>query len=674
MPVPGAGDDGVLIPVSLDTAALVTELTAINALLTASIEQAKAKSREGDKEDEKKWYEKKIALEAVGVAALAAGAAMVYALKGAAQEAIESEKNERRWVIALQLRGRVTQELLAQQREMIDAISQQTAIDDDALFNLQEQLSLRGVANEKLGEATKAVVGLSAVTGSLESATAVYSKAVDGNMKALERYGIHAKDAKDATRQLSEMYALAADNTKTFGGQLDLLGVNWGNYNQVVGDGVIKSDSAFNSLEALNKIIRDMTEFMGSDQGKGLIDAFFSAMNYGAQGAVVLLMGTLTIVDKISQAMDEVWARATDSNFTVALDESGQAETRLTALIKTLNDARITLVNAQRETDAGRSGREDEPTASPLRRTGKSREKTKEEKDAEERASLSRMYDTGTVARSTYMEGADEFQKGMEDGARARQQQEAKERSDHKKRTDALAKQSQDELLAKSNAWAAKLALEDEMSKREREIQERHLAHMIGSSQERKALLGSIANDTAQFGADIVEGLLSQEGDARAAAEKFTGAILQSMGRYLIGLGGANVVAGLWPINPASIAAGVAQLAAGAALAGTGAYVAGRPAAREQAGQAHLEEIEKSTEEQRKREQREEERVRRERDRASRGAGGVAFGTMTGPAIINNYNVNLMGFGIGSPAMFGRQVNDGIEAANRLAGGRQRIG
>lgn len=755
--VPGV-EDGVVIPVSLDTAALATELRAINELLVASLQKVKEEEKPEDEDGEegsKKWKKYAVAATAFGVAA-------AYAIRSVVKESIESEKNERRWMLAIQLRGKATEASLTAHRAFIQATSQQTAIDDDALFNLQEQLSLRGVANAQLDGATKAVIGLSAVTGDLGSATSLYSRVLDGNTKALARYGITAKDSKDATEILTKMYALAADNTKTFGGQLELAAVNVGNFEQALGDSVTKSDQAYEGIKSTNKIIVQFTDYLGGD-GKGLVDDFFSILNTSAQYALIGVIGLTYGIDKLIDGINYF----NNDNFTEQLDEQGNVVAKgLEGLIIQLDNARIALKQGQAAADAGKSGRGEQ--TDPKNKLGP---KSHEDKDTPEDKKMRQgLADEQAYAGGAglYISQADidkaftDYQKNLDE--KAKQERENNFKRQTELTQDAIAVQGQgyreklsqennqaqlEEDIARQkldaftnasaeNRAAVAAALSDENAQIMQfgyqkvsvmstvalleEAQNRKTINMlIGTRDQRKQILGQMVDHTAQFGAEIVQGLLAHTLNAKAAAEKFFGTILSSMGRYLIGLGGANLVAGLFPPDPVALAAGAAQVAFGATLAGAGAALSGKQSVREtraKEAESAAKDREREREETLKKirspqedrdldlgalekQKREgiitleeytrakekviadsEDRIAKsdaDRSRAARSGaasdqGGRAFDTRGGSPINIEYHLSLQGFGIGSPAFFGQQVLSAVGAAGRLSDGRSSLG
>jgi len=634
------GADNANIPIGLDMAPVVAELRQLNERFDNSFQRMARSATETNS---------KIELLKTGLAAVRAVVGFVAEqISTYTKAAIEAERNERRWAIAMQLRQRVSHEALDAQKAFVDQVSQQTAIDDDAILNLQEQLSLMGVRNSRMQEATVATIGLAQVTGSLESAARLYARTQNGSVEALKRYGIEASSAKDATKKLVELYVLATDEVKTLGGQLKLLDVNVGNFQETAGSAVSGSVVAFEGMSALNDITRQFTGYLGSEDGQKLVEEFFDILIASAQGAMTSLEGVVRAVDFIGTRIRENLALATDGFYTEQLDEHGNvAKTVLQEFADQLAIAEGRL-QAARDRAAGRRARGEGAPSPTIPRPGgggggDGKEADKHAKEVEKaiRAELElherfNNQDAEIAARRIAQ------QSELSDQLRLNQINRENDERAHQQKT-------QQEAIAHN---------------------EKMLEIGFGSAEQQAQLAQSIIASNAEMLSSLVEGFLSGENDAKAAAEKFFGAVLKSIGTYLVALGGANIIGGLWPPNPTQVAAGFAQVALGAILAGGGAFIAGAAGRRDEAARER-DQAAKETQREREREERERDRVRRERAADSSGS---AFSTNRLAPINVTYVLQLQGFGIGSPAMFGRQAMDAMRAADRLSSGRMNIG
>jgi hypothetical protein len=638
------GLDSANIPIGLNTDPILEELRKLNSAFASAFSGMKKSATETNS---------KIELIQKGFAALKAVASFVAdVITDYAKAAIDAERNERRWLIAMQLRERVTRQQIDAQRAFVDQVSQATAIDDDAILNLQEQLSLMGVRQSRLSDATKATIGLAQVTGSLDSAARLYARTQQGQTEALKRYGIQAKDSQDATRKLMQLYQLATDETKTLGGQVKLLEINFGNFKEELGSAVTKSDVAFEGMKALNDITRDFTEYLGSKEGQDLVDGFFDLLIIGGQVTLTSLEGVVRVLDTLTKRVRANYELATVGFYTEQLDEAGNVvETTLGEFANQIAAAEAKLYEARQRAAEGRSNRSDSVTTPKPGGGGGGRNK-EEEKLAKEREAAVRE--------------AIEYHEKLNKG----------EIESERRRTEARNKvldERDAQRLREINAENEKEAFYKDLHARERDEFKRHndemLAMGFGYAEDQQRLGEQLVGAAVDTLTGIVESFLSGEGDARAAAEGFFGAVLKSVGQYLIGLGTANIVGGAWPPNPVQIGAGIAQVALGAALAGGGAYLSGAAGRRQEAARER-ETFARESDRAREREEKERDRVRRER----LGSGGGAFTTRREQPINVVYNLQLQGFGIGSPALFGRMALDGIRQANRLSSGRLSIG
>lgn len=114
---------------------------------------------------------------------------------------------------ALRARGDATGVAFRALQNLNAEVGRKLGIDDDDLRALQKRMSLQGVANEQLDEATKYTLGLAEVTGDMSSASRLVARALNGNVTALKRYLPQITDAASAQAELQKLWTQAEQDT-----------------------------------------------------------------------------------------------------------------------------------------------------------------------------------------------------------------------------------------------------------------------------------------------------------------------------------------------------------------------------------------------------------------------------------------------------------------------------
>lgn len=196
---------------------------------------------------------------------------------------------ETRLESALRARGFATEGVVARLGAYNTALSQLTGYEDDALLGIQSQLTALGVSTDMLEGATKATIGLSEVTGKdLQASATTIARVLDGNVKILERSGIHASSAAEAFKQLSEMAGLATGRMETLGPQVALLSTNFGELKETIGDPVARSKGLIGSVSVLNEVLLGFTTVSGKIRDFAVENDVFGKVA-GALGSIVML-------------------------------------------------------------------------------------------------------------------------------------------------------------------------------------------------------------------------------------------------------------------------------------------------------------------------------------------------------------------------------------------------
>ncbi len=91
----------------------------------------------------------------------------------------------------------------------------------------------------------------------LGSAADIVSKAMNGNNKALKEFGIFVPNGTEAVKQLTQLFAGAASEAaSTFGGRVQQLSNQWGEFKEDVGRAIISTDAAGNSVNQLGILLQ----------------------------------------------------------------------------------------------------------------------------------------------------------------------------------------------------------------------------------------------------------------------------------------------------------------------------------------------------------------------------------------------------------------------------------
>ena len=490
-------------------------------------------------------------LAAKGLSVLGSALGSVNKLaKESIKLAMTQQENERKLMQAANMRGKFTRQQFKDLQKLNSETQQATGIGDEYQLQMQAQMAMMGVSNDQLVKATRATIGLSEATGSdLNSSMRIVARTLQGNTSSLKRYGIQAKDSKEAMEMLLQNFEIAKDKSKTLAGQLKILGANFGDLQETWGMGVAKSDRVVTAFEAINNAVLRLNNFFASQQGAKLIDVWFKRL---------LLFGgkTLEVFISISRQIDHMSGKTHNisaqrehvMNFakTQITDEQAQG-----AGFKNANDwARQQAFRLVPETFAevmqsladeliATAQKPFKPGGRPIA-TGAGGGKPK----------------TGATGKGISLKG-DVF------GFDADDQREFER--NREKRIEQL------------DQW---FAMREAKKARDKEFNDAELAQ----TQQFYDQLGSIAlNGLGNMIAGLVHAGLSGEKSLSEVMGSMFGAMLSQVGSMLVSMGTATVMAAvaskpvpmLWSLTggPAGVGAGLGLIAAGGVLTGVGQYV-----------------------------------------------------------------------------------------------------
>ncbi|MEM6367776.1 MAG: hypothetical protein AAF851_05670 [Myxococcota bacterium] len=267
-------------------------------------------------------------LELVGKAyRLVAGSvgAFAGAIDNLIDLASEQERAERRAIAAIRLRGQFTEENFQSLQRFNGAIQQSIGVGDEQLLQLQGTLAALGVMPGELENATRATIGLAEATGSdFNSAARLAARALGGQVSALTRYGISAKDAGDAQRQLNGLFAIAEANGQTLATRLAVLEANTGDFQEVLGQAVTRSGSLSASIDSLSGFVIELQNIFGSEEGVKAVNTFFGAIAKGLAGTINGMLGAIKMAEDFRATVRRGLGLSTIGDVT-PLNEDGTA-------------------------------------------------------------------------------------------------------------------------------------------------------------------------------------------------------------------------------------------------------------------------------------------------------------------------------------------------------------
>ncbi len=140
------------------------------------------------------------------------GVGLVAALAWATRAAMQQEEAEMDLAVALRLTGDATKENIARFKKFASEMQKVTKHGDEFTLGLMAQLKFLGVRTDRLKEATRMVIGLSAATGRDTSTMVMATAAVmEGSTELLQRYIPALRTTTDATEKMRLVMAFAAD-------------------------------------------------------------------------------------------------------------------------------------------------------------------------------------------------------------------------------------------------------------------------------------------------------------------------------------------------------------------------------------------------------------------------------------------------------------------------------
>ena len=311
------------------------------------------------------------ALGAVASAAGVVGVALATASK-ALSEFAQGERGIAGLSAALSNVGALTQENVARFQELASELQETTGIADDEWIATLTKLVQFGSKPESVGMDVEAVKNLAGVVGDLGTATALYSKALQGNFEALSRYGIKVKELDELQRVAAERGGgMLEAKARTLGGLFDKLSNNVSDLFESLGQGIARTGYVQAGLGALAEVVGNLAARLGSaytateSYSRGTAGAAEAMARYREQSEQVLALTT-----------KQVEALAAESK---ALSEKQRILDSLTDKQAAMQEAQIDLQVA-----TGQMSEKDAIAAKARVRLGASREKIGRERTTAE--------------------------------------------------------------------------------------------------------------------------------------------------------------------------------------------------------------------------------------------------------------------------------------------------
>jgi hypothetical protein len=189
---------------------------------------------------------------------------------------IEAERN---LIAAARMRGEFTKENFDQLQKLNAETQRATGIGDEQQLKIQAQMSMMGLRNDQLAEATRATIGLAEATKQdLNSAMRIVVRTFAGNTSAIKRYLPNVKNTSDAMRIMLQNFEIAKTRTQTLAGRTKVLGAAYGDLLEVLGSNVTRSEALKGGVEAMTNAFTRLGEHLGSQRGQMAMDLFFRSM------------------------------------------------------------------------------------------------------------------------------------------------------------------------------------------------------------------------------------------------------------------------------------------------------------------------------------------------------------------------------------------------------------
>jgi hypothetical protein len=254
--------------------------------------------------------------------------------KSSIEMANEQEKN---WALYDQTLKNVGTSLSAMQKEVSDAVTYvqtHSVFDDDAAVAGLRSLTLAtGDAKLALAALPVAMELASAKNISLEDASQVLGKALEGNVGALQRMGITIDQNQPILEQLRvKLAGISEREMATFGGQIEIMNRGWDDFKKAIGGALVEAGQDSGVLQTINGYLQQGIEWVNQhkDAIAGWAKVFVDFVVVGIERFASMIAGTAADIKALSFAIEgialagqESWAKflAAMAGFAIKMDE-----------------------------------------------------------------------------------------------------------------------------------------------------------------------------------------------------------------------------------------------------------------------------------------------------------------------------------------------------------------
>jgi hypothetical protein len=227
------------------------------------------------------------ALQSLKRQALAVGAAFVAAFSftkivGGIRESIrafvEADKIWNRLAGTLETVGVGFGSVESQVRAAARAMQDTTTVGDEEFAEtLQTLIAITGDYDRSLAAVSTTADLAAGLQLDLAAAAKLVGRAMVGETGTLSRYGIIVREGADAVEQIRTQFAgLAANEARTLGGRLTMLGNEWGDLKEAIGEAMIDATNGASIVDQLTESLKRMSQWV-VDNGPEIRD-FWSGL------------------------------------------------------------------------------------------------------------------------------------------------------------------------------------------------------------------------------------------------------------------------------------------------------------------------------------------------------------------------------------------------------------
>ncbi len=280
-------------------------------------------------------------------------------------EAIDAEQQQMKLALAFKAEGDAAQASVGKINAAADALGELVGIDNDVIVaNAAVVRQLTGLSAEAINKAMPAIADLATRTGSLESASLLVARAINGQEMGLSRMGIQLDLTSDKGENLERVMGAinksfggqAQANMATTGGKLQNLKVVFTDVAQEIGNSVIQSSLFQDAVSLLTGTLLNLKSALDPEAGK----KFQAALDKAARAS----RGLTEEVKATGEGINSALMQSADEREKAAIGEfrtrTGLADKELENTLKNLEIEvaareqaieQITALNERNKTD-----------------------------------------------------------------------------------------------------------------------------------------------------------------------------------------------------------------------------------------------------------------------------------------------------------------------------------